>query len=61
VSAAPGVPGAIVPPRPPGPESDPVTAVHVASEWMRDFWNRRAGGYAVVLEDMGLALAEALG
>ena len=61
MSAQGGVPGAIVPPPLPGPEPDPVTEVRDAGEWMRDFWNRRAGGYAVVLEDLGLALAESIG
>jgi len=32
-----------------------------AFEWVRDFFNRRAGEYAVVLSDLPSGLARALG
>lgn len=61
MSAAPGVGGIVIPPNPPHSESDPVNEVLSAFEWVRDFFNRRAGEYAVVLEDLPSALARALG
>lgn len=61
MSAQGGVPGAVVPPAPPREEPDPIAEIHDAWEWARDFFNRRAGIYTVILGDMGLALAEALG
>jgi hypothetical protein len=61
VSAAPGAGGVVIPPNPPRNESDPVREVIDAWDWARDFFNRRAGEYAVVLEDLPSALARALG
>ena len=61
MSAAPGAGGVVIPPNPPKSESDPVGEVIAAFEWVRDFFNRRAGEYAAVIEDMPSALARALG
>lgn len=61
MSAAPGAGGVVIPPNPPRNEADPVAQVIDAFEWTRDFLNRRAGGYAAVLEDLPSALARALG
>lgn len=61
MSAAPGAGGVVLPPGLPKSESDPVREVIDAFEWARDFFNRRAGGYAADLESLPSALARALG
>lgn len=61
MSAAPGAGGIVIPPNPPRSESDPIHEVITAFDWVRDFFDRRAGVYAVNLEDLPAALARALG
>lgn len=61
MSAAPGAGGIVIPPGLPKGETDPVTEVLDAFEWVRDFLNRRAGEYSVVLSDLPSGLARALG
>lgn len=61
MSAAPGAGGVVIPPNPPRSQDDPVTEVIAAWDWARDFFNRRAAEYLVIVEDMPSALARMLG
>lgn len=61
MSAVPPAGGIVIPPGLPKSNTDPVNDVIIAFEWTRDFFNRRAGEYAVALEDLPSALARALG
>jgi len=51
----------VIPPNPPRSQDDPVTEVIAAWDWARDFFNRRAAEYLVIVEDMPSALARMLG
>lgn len=61
MSAVPAAGGVVIPPPVPRSESDPVQETVDAFDWARDFFNRRAGEYAVLIESLPAALARALG
>lgn len=61
MSAVPAAGGIVIPPSPPRSESDPVQEVIDAWDWARDFFNRRASEYAVLIEAVPASIARALG